>query len=123
MKRPRLEILTVDQLVENYAAIGVEQYKALDADDTAKYNRLFGRIMEIEKELKRRTGDRRGALMSSYNYSNMQVRLNAAKATLAVAPQAARQLVEAIADSNWPPQCYDAGMCLEMLDQGVFKPE
>lgn len=57
MKRPRLEILTVDQLVENYAAIGVEQYKALDADDTAKYNRLFGRIMEIEKELKRRTGD------------------------------------------------------------------
>jgi hypothetical protein len=123
MKRPRLQTLTVDQLIENYAAIGVEQYEALDADNTAKYNRLFDQKQEIEEELKRRAGDQRRALISLYNYPNMQVRLNAAKATLAVAPQAARQLVETIAASTWPPQCYDAGMCLEMLDQGKFVPE
>jgi len=58
-----------------------------------------------------------------YGYPNMQVRLNAAKATLAVAPQAARQVVEAVAESTWPPQCYDARMCLAALDDGVFKPE
>ena len=56
-------------------------------------------------------------------YPNMQVRLNAAKATLAVAPQAARQAVEAIAASTWPPQCYAARMCLAALDEGVFKPK
>jgi hypothetical protein len=53
----------------------------------------------------------------------MQVRLNAAKATLAVAPHAARQTIEAIAASTWPPQCYAARMCLAALDEGVFKPK
>jgi hypothetical protein len=56
-------------------------------------------------------------------YPNMQVRLSAAKATLAVAPQAARQAIEAIAASTWPPQCYDARMCLWMIDEGKYVPE
>jgi hypothetical protein len=47
----------------------------------------------------------------------MQVRLNAAKATLAVAPEAARQVVETIAASTWAPQCYDARMCLWKIDE------
>ncbi len=52
----------------------------------------------------------------------MQVRVNAAKATLAVAPQQARQMLQAIADSQWQPQAGDAGMCLWNLDRGVFVP-
>jgi hypothetical protein len=52
----------------------------------------------------------------------MDVRLKAAKATLAVAPQAARQAIKAIAASTWPPQCYDARICLSMLDEGKFVP-
>ena len=59
--------------------------------------------------------------MSVYGYPNMHVRLKAAKATLAVAPQAARQAIEAIAASTWPPQCYER-MCLWMLDEGKFVP-
>ena len=51
----------------------------------------------------------------------MQVRLNAAKSTLAVAPEAARQELRAIADSREYPQA-DAGMCLGNLDEGIFKP-
>ena len=49
-------------------------------------------------------------------YPNMQVRLMSAKYALAVALQAARQAIEAIAAATWPPQRYDARMCLWMID-------
>ena len=123
MARSKLNDLSVDHLIELFAEIGAAQSKALDADDTAKYNRLFDKLMEVERELRGRSGDQRKALMSLYCYPNMQVRLSAAKATLAVAPQAARQAIEAIAASTWPPQCYDARMCLWMIDEGKFVPE
>jgi hypothetical protein len=123
MKRATVADLPVDQLVEEFAALGVEQDKAEQADDIAKVNRLFRRMVEIQKELKSRPGDQRRALMILYGYPNMQVRLQAARATLAVAPQAARQMVETIASSNWPPQCYHANMCLWALDNGTFVPE
>ena len=57
-----------------------------------------------------------------FDYPNMQVRLMAAQYALAVAPQAARRAIEAIAASTWAPQCYDARMCLHMLDEGTFVP-
>lgn len=123
MTPAKLSDLSIDRLVELFAEIGVAQSKALDADDTAKYNRLFDKLMEVKRELKDRSGDQRKALVTLYGYPNMQVRLSAAKATLAVVPQAARQAVEAIAASTWPPQCYDARMCLWMLDEGKFIPE
>jgi hypothetical protein len=60
--------------------------------------------------------------MALYRHPNAQVRLMAATATLAVAPEAARQLLQAIADSNDYPQAGDAGMSLWNLERGVFKP-
>jgi len=105
-----------------HAALGVEQDKAEQAEDNAKYRRLFYQMSDIQSELKRRPGDQRRALVALFNYPNMQVRLMSAKYTLAVAPQAARQVIKAIAASTWPPQCYDAGMCLYMLDEGKFVP-
>jgi hypothetical protein len=53
----------------------------------------------------------------------MQVRLQAAKWSLGVAPEAARQVIESISESNWFPQAGDAGMTLSNLDSGVFKPD
>jgi hypothetical protein len=52
-----------------------------------------------------------------------QTRLNAAKATLSLAPKAARQQIEHIAASGHFPQAGDAGMCLWTLDQGIFNPQ
>jgi len=57
-----------------------------------------------------------------YRHANAQVRLAAAKATLAVAPEDARQMLQRIADSGEFPQAGDAGMCLVALDRGIFKP-
>jgi Domain of unknown function (DUF2019) len=123
MNRANLQTLTVDQLVERFAAIGVEQDKADKADDNAKYNRLFHEMSEVQKELKIRQGDQRRVLVKLFDYPNMQVRLMAVRYALAVAPQAARRVVEAIAASTWPPQCYDARTCLRRLDEGEFVSE
>jgi len=76
----------------------------------------------VEEELKMREGDQRQALLQLYHHANTQVRLAAAKATLAVAPEAARRTIEAIAASRDYPQAGDAGMTLDSLERGIFKP-
>ena len=122
MKRIQLSDVTTRNLVERFAQIGVAQDRALLGGEITKFNRLFDQMAAVSNELKSREGDQRSALMVLYDYPNIQVRLKAAKHTLAVAPVEARRQIEAIAASNWMPQAGDAGMSLSFLDRGVFKP-
>jgi hypothetical protein len=122
MKQHNLQDLTVDELVQRFLAITLEQNRAINADDNATYNSLFRSMRAVEEVLKHFPGDQRRALIPLYEHANAQVRLAAAKATLAVAPAAARRMLQAIADSNDNPQAGDAGMCLVALDRGIFKP-
>ena len=114
--------MTVDQLVERFLAIALEQDYALLMDDTERFNRLYGKMAAISQELKSREGDQRRALLRLYGHRNAQVRVTAALATLAVSPQMARSALEAIRASQEQPQAMDAGMTLWNLDRGVFKP-
>jgi hypothetical protein len=118
-----LQNLTVADLVGHFATLCVEDDKAEEVDDIAKSKRARLQIFAIEKELKRRPGDQRRALLPLYDHPNMGVRLLAAKCTLAVAPVEARRVIESIAASRWFPHAGDAGMCLELLDRGIFVPE
>jgi hypothetical protein len=122
MTRPNFQAMSVDQLMARYISIGVDQDRALLRNEYAKFNRLFAEKNAIENELKRRNGDQRRALLNLYHHPNAQVRLNAAKATLAVAPDSARRMLQDMADSKEYPQAGDAGMTLDFLDSGVFKP-
>jgi Domain of unknown function (DUF2019) len=122
MKRNNLQAMSVDQLVELFAEIARDQDRAIARDDNAKYTRLFWQMEAVEGELKGRDGDQRRVLLRLYDDSNAQVRLAAAKATLAVVPDAARRLLRAIADSHDNPQAGDAGMSLVNLERGIFKP-
>jgi cytochrome c oxidase assembly protein Cox11 len=122
MKRDDLRGMTADQLVELFARIALDQDRATELDDNAKYGRLFWQMEAVERELKVREGDQRRALLRLYDHASAQVRLAAAKATLAVAPEAASHLLRTIADSNDNPQAGDAGMSLINLDRGIFKP-
>jgi hypothetical protein len=88
-----------------------------------KRNRLRLQAYAIEKELKSRPGDQRRALLPLYNHPNVEVRLMAAKATLAITPMAVRRVIETIADSRELLHAGDAGMCLAMLDRGEFVPD
>lgn len=122
MRRLDLETLTEEQLVERFAAIGVAQDDALWDYDKKKYARLFAQMQDIKKHLDQRFGDQR-ALLALYSHPNVQVRLMAAKATLAAAPEQARSAIEAIAESHLYPQAGDAGMCLLMLDSKLTSPD
>ena len=122
MSRTYFQHMTVDQLVARYISIGVDQDKALLRNEIAKFNRLFDEMDAIENELKGRNGDERRTLLNLYHHPNAQVRLNAAKATLAVAPEPARRKLQTMADSREYPQAGDAGMTLYALDRGIFKP-
>jgi Domain of unknown function (DUF2019) len=122
MRHRNLSRLTIDDLVEMFAVIGIEQDQALFDGAISKFNRLYGQMDAVSRELKTRGDDKRRALLRLYDHPNMQVRLKAAIHTLAVEPQIARKMLEAIANSGWLPQSGDAGMLLIGLDDGSFKP-
>jgi hypothetical protein len=121
-KVKHLQTLTVEELVNRFSEIGLAQDEALLEDEIGKFNRLYEEKTAITAELKGPPGDQRRALLSLYTHANAQVRLNAAKATLAVAPVEARIALQSLSNSNEYPQSGNAGMSLWNLDRGVFKP-
>ena len=122
MKRIAINRMTIDELVEKFVELGIDQDLAEVQGQIAKYNRFFKEMMEVERELKSRDGDQRRQLMQLYGHSNLHVWVQAAKMTLAVAPTEAREQLEIMARSGRLPYSGDAGMCLWNLDRGVFKP-
>ncbi len=122
MKGTKISNLSVTELVEKFTAIAVAQDEALLMDEIGKYNRLYDQMGAVAKELKSRAGDQRQALLSLYDHHNAQVRLNAAIATLAVAPDAARRVLQRISDWQEYPQAADARGMMRALDDGTFRP-
>ena len=122
MKRVNLQHSAIDELVQQFAALALEQDEALLDSDISKASRLYWKLKDVEAELKARQGDQRRALLKLYDHPNAQVRLKATKATLAVAPEVARRMLETIAESREFPQAGEAGMSISNLDAGIFKP-
>ena len=122
MNRNDLKEMAVDQLVKRFTAIALDQDKALLRNEYGKFNRLFDEMEAVEQELKVRQGDQRRELLHLYSHPNAQVRIKAVKATLAVAPEAARCMLKVIAESREYPQAGEAGMSLVNLERGIFKP-
>jgi hypothetical protein len=122
MSKTALGAATIDELVERFANLCIAQDRELLRGDVPRINKLFDDIQDVKQELKVRPGDQRRALISLYHHDNMQVRLKAATATLAVAPDAARNQLEEIRASNWQPQSGEASGTLRNLHEGIFKP-
>jgi hypothetical protein len=122
MNRAKLANMTVDQLVERFVAIALDQHDAMRHDDNAKYNHLYGQMDDVKQELKSRAGDQRRALLSLLDHPNAQVRLKSAITTLALAPQAARRALQVISDRQEYPQAADARGMMNALDEGSFTP-
>ncbi len=117
MTRFNVKTITVNELVEQFVAIAVDQEKAIFDGDTAKFNQLYDQMEEVRKELKSRPGDQCQALLSLYAHANTQVRLRAALATLENEPGAARKVLEGIATSRrYPEAAADALAAIWKLD-------
>jgi hypothetical protein len=114
--------MSADELVNLFCDYGLQQDDAMLGGEQAKVNRLVWKLKDIADELKSREGDQRSALLSLYGHPNAQVRVNAIKATLAVAPEQARQALEVLANSKEFPAAGEAGMSIVALDRGIFKP-
>lgn len=91
--------------------------------DLDTYNKIFYILLEIHKELKSRPGDQRSILTPLIFHPNLQVRLNASLATLAVTPDALMML-RAIAalDVAWEPEQIEALHRVEAIDEGRYVP-
>lgn len=118
-----LASLSTDALLRRFEALCIQQYDALDRNEIAAFNRRYDKIQAIEDELQSRPGDQRRVLMQLFGHPNMQVRLTAARANLAVDYAAARRELEAIVEEQWFPQAGDAGMTLHHIDTGFYKPK
>lgn len=122
MKRVKLEAMTGDELVERFAVIALEQDQAMLFDDNPRYNRLYDKLKAVEAELKARAGDLRALLLPLLEHDNLQVQLRAALATLAVAPEASRVVLQRLSDRNRYPQAADAREIMEALEDGSYVP-
>ena len=116
-----LDHMPDDELVELFRVIAEQQYYADQMDKIREYNRLYGDIRKVEDELKRRPGDSRRLLAALFNDRNPQIRLMAASAALAILP-AARDVLQKLSDSAEYPQAANAGMLIDGLDDGTYKP-
>lgn len=123
MRQVNLKSMTNDQLVNRFAEIGIAQDQALLFDDLTKFNRLSDQMRSVDEELRARGSGARLGLLKLFEHANIQVRLQAARLSLGIAPEAARRVIESISESNCFPQAGDAGMTLSNLDSGLFKPD
>ena len=122
MKRASLSNMTVTQLVDRFIILGLQQDQAMLNYNSAEFNRLFDEREALEEELKKRPGDQRQALLPLLNHPNAQVRLISAIATLALAPEAARQTLQVISDRQEYPQAADARGMMRALREGAYIP-
>ncbi|CAD5297939.1 conserved hypothetical protein [Bosea sp. 62] len=121
-QQKNLKSLSNAEIVNLFERLCIQQYDAMEREEQARVNRLVWRVHDLEMELKSRPGDQRCELMRLFGHPNMQVRLSAAQANLAVDYASARREIQAIKDSKWYPQAMDAGMTLYFLDTGESKP-
>lgn len=111
--RINLQKLSVADLVQRFEVAQLAQFNAERHSDIQKQNRCVRQAMAIADELKSRPGDQRSALLKLYEHSNVQVRLMAAKLTLAVAPSRRRPrvrlykllLTRKSIRRRWTPEC------------------
>lgn len=122
MKRDALHDTNVDELVERFLSMALEQDEALLTDAITKYNRLYDQMEAVERELKGREGDQRRALQPLLKHANAHVRLKAAIATLAVEPDAATAALQEISKRNEYPQAAEARGVIQAVSEGRIRP-
>jgi cytochrome c oxidase assembly protein Cox11 len=107
---------------QKFAGFAIQQYDHILIGEVKQINRYYHKMKAVELELKSRPGDQRSVLMTLYDNPNPNVRVKAAKATLAIAPVAARQVLEMVAATCYGPEILEAGMSLTNLNNGIYKP-
>ena len=108
----------IDELLNCFVALSIEQGNANYVFAIARSNRLGASLHEIATEIKRRPGDGGRSLLRLFAHENTQVRFNAATGVSGVFTLQAREILEQIAGSD-DTLAFDARMYLRSLDEWV----
>lgn len=117
-----LDKMSTAELAKFFVGFAIQQYDHILISEVKQTNRYYHKMKAVELELKSRPGDQRRVLMAFYDHANPNVRVKVAKATLAIAPAVARQVLETVAATCYGPEKLEAGMSLTNLDRGIYKP-
>lgn len=107
-------------LVREFEEISLQMSYAELMGDLRRTRKLYKLQVLVVNELKAR--GRRDLLLPLLKHQNRWIRLQAAKRTLAVAPQEARRVLEELRALKLQPEAGYAGMTLFALDKGFFVP-
>jgi len=121
-----------EQLANAFIELSLCQADAIGLGKQRRMRELFDELRALKEALRARGLEARKVLVPLLSYSPRspsvfqdqaaQVRLNAARELLAVLPEQARATLEDLASRGPSAQSGRAGMCLQFLDDGVFKP-
>ena len=124
VKPQNLNKVTSEELAALFAKICIAQSENMDEVAQApKYNKLYDEMVQVLDELRARPGDQRRLLSEFYDHMNAQVRLMSAIFTLAIFPDQARAVLQAISDRNEYPQAANARGILWGMDDGTYVPD
>ena len=132
MTSQRYSEMSDERLAEAFVKLSIDEADAIGLGNVHAVNNLFNQLRAIERALRARGPQARKVLAPLLKYSAApppfsqdraaQVRLNAARELLAVVPEEARSTLEDLAAHGPSDQSGRAGMCLQFLQDGVFKP-
>ncbi len=120
-KLGKLQKLSTDQLVALFIDVSLEMKRADDWLENAAYNRAYDKLDKVMAELQVRSGDERHALLPLLTHPDIQVRLNAAVATLTLSA-AATEAMQGIASLGYCSQAFSAKRMLRAIEEGTWTP-
>ena len=122
-----LKAMSLDEVLERFEAISlVEDEVAFEPDlkeDIGKDMACHHALEAVSNELMARGVEARRAVLKLYDHYNEQVRLNAAIASFAVAPEAARRVMEDLRSSVVAGVFFVTTMMLDDLNSGKWVPD
>ena len=118
-----LHALSNAALAERFVASAQQMGNSVVASDARGANCMFDRMEAIDRVLRSRGPAARLSLRPLLENGDRFVRYYAAKYLLGVIPEEARRIIEGIANPNYDALSGDAGMTLDNIDIGFYKPE
>jgi hypothetical protein len=117
-----LNYLSDDELIEQFGTIAKELGAAVLDSENRKINQTIRRMWAIEDLLRARGSESRMKLLPLLDDRDRFVRYYAAYHLLGLVPERARAIIEWNAKFGFDALAGQAGMTLQNLDTGFYKP-
>jgi hypothetical protein len=123
MKRLDLNALSDEELIRRFTLAARTMGSSVLDSETRQANRMYNLMRAIDTVLRLRGKNARLKLMPLLDDSDRFVRYYAAKKLLGLVPGRARAVIEWNANYWFDAIAGDAGMTLDDLDAGFYKPD